>query len=412
MAGKLAHVTETRPATRADIPEFPATRPESCPFDPDSAFTRLRAEDPVTPVRCPAGMDAWLVSRYEDIRAVLADPRVSARAATSNHMLPDYDDADPLPGAILSHDGEEHARLRRLLIGEFTVRRMEALRPYIQRITDEHIDGMLKGADADLLTDFALPIPSLVICEMLGVPYADRDMFQHDSQVLIGFEADMATREATAQRLRDYLRELIEQRMVEPRDDLVSRLIARGNETDRPLIMEELEILALSLLVAGHETTANTIVLSMSALLANPEQLAAMRAAPETIGTAVEELLRYLSVVQFGIFRYATEDLTVGGIDVKAGEWLIAATQSGNRDEQVYPHADRLDVTRKDRTHLAFGFGAHQCIGQQLARIELQVALTALLQRVPGLRLAEPQAPSDFKHNGIVYGLRSMPVTW
>ena len=407
MAGKLSHVTETRPA---EAPEFPVTRPDSCPFDPDAVYTRLRSEDPVTPVRCPVGVDAWLVSRYEDIKAVLTDPRLSSRAASSMHMLPIGDLArEPGPGAIIQADGEEHARLRRLLIGEFTVRRMDALRPYIQRITDEHIDAMLTGSGADLVRDFALPIPSLVICEMLGVPYDDREAFQHDSEVLIGFEADAATREAAGQHLWGYLGELIGQRLAEPQDDLLSRLIARGNETDRPLTVPELVTLGVTLLVAGHETTANMIALSTVALLENPSQLAGLPARPES---AVEELLRYLSVIQFGLFRYANEDLVVGETSVKAGEWLVGAIPSGNRDETVYPDPDTLDLDRQARTHLAFGFGAHQCLGQQLARIELQVALTTLFRRLPGLRLAAPLSPSEFKHNDLVYGVRSLLVTW
>jgi cytochrome P450 len=408
MAGKLSHVTETRAVA---APDFPATHPESCPFDPDSAFTRLRAEDPVTPVRCPAGMDAWLVSRYEDIRSALTDPRLSSRAASSMHMQTDYDfDHDVPPGQIIQLDGEQHARIRRLLIGEFTVRRTEALRPFIQRITDEHIDAMLQGSAADLVPDFALPIPSLVICELLGVPYEDRDSFQRDGALLMGIEPEQAAaRGAAFQRLQEYLAGLVGRRLAEPQDDLLSRLIARAEESGQPLTMAELITLALVLLVAGHETTANMIALGTLALLENPEQLAALQASPDS---AVEELLRYLSVIQFGLFRYAVEDVTIGGADVKAGEWLIAAIQSGNRDEAVYPNPGAVDLGRQSRTHLAFGFGAHQCLGQQLARIELQVALTTLLRRVPGLRLARPVAFADFKHTDIVYGLRSMPVTW
>lgn len=405
-------MTNTRPTSRAEVPEFPVTRPESCPFEPDETYTRLRADDPVSLVRCPAGMDAWLVSRYQDIREMLADQRLSSRAAGSNHMLPSYDMCDPLPGFMIQLDGEEHARLRRLLIGEFTVRRMEALRPYIQKITDEHIDAMLAGSSADLVRDFALPIPMSVICEMLGVPYEDHEALQLDSEVLMSFEVDEAPREAASQRLEDYLAELIRQRIAEPQDDLLSRLIARGNETERPLSVEELATLGVLLLAAGHETTANMIALSMLVLLENPERMAALRAAPDTIGTAVEELLRYLSVIQFGLLRYATEDLTIGGTAVKAGEWLVAAVPSGNRDESVYAAPDTVDLGRQARTNLAFGFGAHVCIGAQLARIELQVALSTLLRRIPGLRLEKPLAQSEFKLNDIVYGLRSMPVAW
>ena len=392
------------------MPEFPVARPDSCPFDPDSSFGRLRAEAPISPAHCPAGMDALVVSRYEDIRAVLADPRLSSRAASSQHMLPGYDTAqEPPAGQIIQLDGEEHSRLRRLLIGEFTVRRMEALRPYIQRITDEHIDAMLKGASADLVADFALPIPSLVICEMLGVPYADRDAFQQDSVVLLDTNHDRETLTAAWQRVCDYIGGLVEQRQHKPEDDLLSRLIARGNETDRPLTMDELTTLGGTLLVAGHETTANMISLGTLALLENPAQLAALQADPEA---AVEELLRYLTVIQFGLLRQATEDVTVAGAEVKAGEWLVAAIQSGNRDEQVYADPDTVDLGRQARTHLGFGFGAHQCLGQQLARIELQVALTTLLRRLPGLRLAGPLPASEFKNSAIIYGLRSLPVTW
>ncbi|MGW1410118.1 cytochrome P450 [Streptomyces sp. NPDC002403] len=405
-------MTKPRLDPASEVPEFPVTRPDSCPFDPDATYARLRAHSPVSPVRCPAGMDAWLVSRYEDIRSVLTDPRLSSRGAGSMHMLPSYDGRDPSPGSMIQLDGEEHARLRRLLIGEFTMRRMEALRPSVQRITDRHIDAMLGGSSADLVRDFALPIPSLVICELLGVPYDDHGAFQRDSEVLIGFDADEATRDAATRRLEGYLGELITRRLVEPQDDLLSRLIVRGKATDRPPTVPELATLGVLLLVAGHESTANMIALSALVLMADQERTTALRAAPDTIGTAVEELLRYLSVIQFGLLRYATEDVTVGATAVAAGGWLVAAIPSGNRDEAVFTAPDTIDLSRPPRTHLAFGFGPHQCIGQQLARIELQVALTTLLRRVPGLRLAEPLAESAFKHNDIVFGLRSLPVVW
>ncbi|MFJ6620123.1 cytochrome P450 [Kitasatospora sp. NPDC091335] len=405
-------MTKRRPDPASELPCFPVARPDSRPLDPDETYARLRAHAPVSPVRCPAGMDALLVSRYEDIRAVLADPRLSSRGAGSMHMLPSYDRRDPPPGSMIQLDGEEHARLRRLLIGEFTVRRVEALRPSVQRITDRRIDAMLAGSSADLVRDFALPMSSLVICELLGVPYDDHEAFQRDSEVLIGFEADEATRDAATRRLEGYLGELITRRLAEPQDDLLSRLIVRGQESERPPTVPELATLGVLLLVAGHETTASMITLSALVLTADPDRTAALRAAPETIGTAVEELLRYLSVIQFGLLRYATEDVTVGGTPVAAGSWLVAAIPSGNRDEGVFPAPDTVDLRRPSRAHLAFGFGPHQCIGQQLARMELRVALTTLLRRLPGLRPAEPLAPSAFKHNDIVFGLRSMPVTW
>jgi cytochrome P450 len=407
MAGKLSHVTTTRPV---DLPTFPDQRPESCPFDPDPAYARLRAEEPVTTVRCPAGVDAVLVSRYEDARAALSDRRLSSWAASSQHMQHGYDFSEaPDSGQIIQLDGEDHARLRRLLIGEFTVRRMEALRPFIQRITDEHIDAMLAGTSADLVRDFGLPIPSLVICEMLGVPYADRADFQRDGELLLSIETDRAAGAMAWQRLGEYIGELVDRRTAEPQDDLLSRLIARGNATDSPLTRAELVTIGATLLIAGHETTANMISLSTAVLLENPEQQAALHADP---GTAVEELLRYLTVIQFGLLRRATEDVTVAGASLKAGEWLVAAIQSGNRDEDVFPRPDAVDLGRQARTHLGFGFGPHQCLGQQLARVELQIALTTLLRRIPGLRLAAPLPATEYKNSAIIYGLRSLPVEW
>jgi cytochrome P450 len=406
MAGKLSHVTTTRPVA---APAFPDRRTQKCPFDPDPAYARLRAEQPVSTVRCPAGMDVVLVSRYEDARAVLSDRRLSSWAASSQHMLAGYDFREPDPGQIIQLDGEDHARLRRLLIGEFTVRRMEALRPYIQRITDEHIDAMLTGTSADLVRDFGLPIPSLVICEMLGVPYADRDDFQRDSELLLSIDTNRAGGAQAWQRISEYIGELIDRRAVEPADDLLSRLIARGNATDQPLTRAELVTIGATLLIAGHETTANMISLSTAVLLDNPDQIAALQADP---ATAVEELLRYLTVIQFGLLRRATEDVTVGGVEVKTGEWLVAAIQSGNRDEDVFPRPDTVDLARQARTHLGFGFGPHQCLGQQLARIELQIALTTLLRRIPNLRVAASLPLSEFKNSAIIYGLRSLPVRW
>jgi cytochrome P450 len=396
------------------FPALPTARPTRCPFDPPAGYTELQAAEPMPQVSCPAGIDARLVTRYEDIRAVLSDPRLSSRGASSMHMTPGIDlITPPLPGAIVQLDGDEHTRLRRLLISEFTVRRIEALRPYIQRIADEHIDAMLAGPQpADLVRDYSLPIPSLVICEMLGVPYADRATFQRESALLVNVDPDPELYEAAAARMRDYMGTLLVEKMARPQDDLLGRLIIRANETGRPMTMQELIFLGLTLLFAGHETTANTIALGTLVLLANPDQLAALRSSPELAASAVEELLRYLSVIQFGLLRYATEDVTVADTVVKAGEWLIAATSPGNRDESVYPGSDKVDIGRAARTHLAFGFGEHQCLGQQLARVELQVGLTTLLRRLPNLRTLAAPADLTYKDESIIYGLESMPIVW
>jgi cytochrome P450 len=291
-----------------------------------------------------------------------------------------------------------------MVIAEFTVRRVEAMRGYVQELVESHLDAMLaKPGHADLVEDFALPIPSLVICELLGVPYADRERFQRQSTTMVSTDATREEGQQAYQEVSDYLADLFTEKQRNPQDDLFSRLISRGASSGDPLTMEELVVLGLSLLVAGHETTANMIALSTLVLLEHPSQRDVVLEAPER---AIEELLRYLSVVQFGVLRYATSDVQVGARAVKAGEWLVAALNSANRDEDLFPGADKLDFHRESpRTHVAFGFGAHQCVG-------LQEALTGLFRRVPDLRLAVPRESLAYKHNTLVYGVRELPVAW
>jgi cytochrome P450 len=395
-------------------PAFPDTRAPGCPFDPPAEFAKLRADDPIAKASCPAGIDAWVVTRYDDVRTVLADRRFSSRGAPSSHMVPGADLGQPIaPGNMIKMDGADHARLRRMLTAEFTVRRIEAMRPYISRIVDEHIDAMLAGPQlADLYEAFALPIPSLVICELLGVPYEDRHDFHRQSAALVAVDYDPEIQYAAYQQLERYLGALFEAKQVEPADDLISRLIQRGNESGEPFTSQEMVSLGATLLIAGHETTANMIALSTLALLEHPDELAKLRANPDLAQPAVEEMLRYLSVVQFGLLRHATEDVELGGITVKSGEWLVTALASGNRDDAVYPGADRIDLSRKAKTHLAFGFGIHQCLGQQLARVELQEVYAKLFRRIPGLRLAVPIDQLRYKNNTLVYGVHELPVTW
>jgi cytochrome P450 len=396
----------------SETPALPTARPAGCPFDPPENYTALRETAPTSQVRCPAGMDAWLVTRYRDVRAVLADRTMSSRGASSVHVNPNADlDEEVSPGSIIQLDGREHARIRKMVIAEFTVRRVEAMRGYVQELVESHLDTMLaRPGRADLVQDFALPIPSLVICELLGVPYADRERFQHQSGLLVSTDTTREEGQRAYDELSGFLADLFTEKQRNPRDDLFSRLISRGAATGDPLTMEELVVLGLSLLVAGHETTANMIALSTLVLLEHPSQRDVALASPER---AVEELLRYLSVVQFGVLRYATEDVQVGSRAVKAGEWLVAALNSANRDEELFPGGDKLDFDRESpRTHVAFGFGAHQCIGQQLARVELQEALTRLFRRVPDLRLAVPRESLVYKHNTLVYGVRELPVAW
>lgn len=393
---------------------FPTDRPDGCPFDPAAEYADFRATGKLDKVSCPSGIDAYLLSGYDEVRTLLNDSRLSSRGAVSNHVIMDRDTAaEPASGSIIHLDGQAHARLRRLITPEFTVKRMRALREYVAGLIESHIDAMLaKGGPVDLYRDFALPIPSLVICELLGVPYEDREQFQGRSTILVSTDADPEEFRANSEAVQNYIAGLVMAKMKDPGDDLLSRLIQRGNESETPLTVPELITLGLSLLVAGHETTANMIGLSTLALLRNPEQLAILREDPSLAESAVEEMLRYLSIVQWGLLRYATEDIEYDGETIKAGEWLVAALASGNRDETVFPDAASIDVKRNPTAHLAFGFGAHQCIGQQLARVELQEVFSRLYRRIPTLRLAVPFEEIKFKDNALAYGVRALPVTW
>jgi len=400
-------MTETRPA-------FPLERPSGCPFDPATGYAELRERKALSKVTTPAGVDAWVVTRYDDVRTILRDPRLSSRNAPSEHVVVDAElDREVESGSILQNDGQAHRRLRRLLATEFAVKRMEAYRPRIAALVDEHIDAMLAhGGPIDLVEAFALPIPSLVICELLGVPYEDREQFQERSAVLVAIDTDPEKSWAAVEGLNQFLAGLVLAKQAKRDDDLLSRVITRGEELGEDLTLEELVSIGFTLLIAGHETTANMIALSTLALLREPGQLAALQKDPDLAVTAVEELLRYLSVVQFGLFRHVTDDLPAGPATLEAGDFLVAALSAANRDPEVFENPDELDVTRTGSAHVAFGFGPHQCLGQQLARVELQEVFSRLYARIPTLRLAVPFEEIKFKDNTLVYGVHALPVTW
>jgi cytochrome P450 len=400
----------TRPLTG-----YPMARAEGCPLDPPPDLGALRSEGPLTRVRQPDGSTPWLVTRYAEQRALLADRRVSADPTRPGypHRTPGLR-ARPDRTNLLVMDDPEHARLRRMVTGAFTVRRIEGLRPGIQRIVDSLIDEMLAGpAPADLVAAFALPVPSLVICQLLGVPYADHDFFQRISQTLVNRNTPADVARAASNELMEYLDRLIEAKLAEPGDDLLSRVaaeqVAAGEMTRR-----ELANMGLLLLIAGHETTANMIALGTFALLTHPDQLAAVRDAddPQLTVRAVEELLRYLTITHSGRRRVAVQDIEIAGQVIRAGEGLILANEIANRDAAVFTDPDRLDVHRDARGHIAFGFGVHQCLGQPLARVELQVVYGTLYRRVPTLALAADPARIPFKHDSIIYGVYELPVTW
>jgi cytochrome P450 len=391
-------------------------RAAGCPFDPPPALRALRTEAPLAKVRLWDGSTPWLVTRHADQRALLADPRISAdvRRTGYPHVNAGSLERRQQARTFISMDDPEHARLRRMVTAPFAIKRVEALRPAIQRIVDRLIDDMLAGPKpVDLVQAFALPVPSLVICELLGVPYADHEFFQRNSKILINRNQPPEAVRKAQDNLIGYLDRLVGEKLADPADDLLSRLAVEqvgGGELAR----RDLAMMGMLLLVAGHETTANMIALGTLALLENPGQFAALRDTddPKLIAGAVEELLRYLTIVHSGRRRVALADIEVGGQVIHAGDGVIMATDAADRDEEVFADPDRLDVHRDARGHVAFGFGVHQCLGQPLARVELQVVYGTLYRRIPNLRAAVALDQVPFKHDGLVYGVYELPVTW
>jgi cytochrome P450 len=309
-------------------------------------------------------------------------------------------------------DPPEHGPARRAVVGEFTVRRLAALRPRIQQIVDEHIDAMLAGPrPADLVAALALPVPSLVICELLGVPYADHDFFQTCTKTMLNRKAAKADVIAASDALRSYMDSMVRAKEADPGDDLIGRQISRqraaGTEDH-----EALTSLAVLLLIAGHETTANMISLGTAVLLQRPELLAKLRRDPSKTPNAVEELLRHLTIVEWVTSRVAVADTELGGVPVKAGEGVITVNLTANHDPDVFADPGSVDLDRGARNHIAFGYGAHQCLGQNLARLELQIVFDTLFARVPTLRVAIPVDELPVKDDATVYGLHELPVTW
>jgi len=397
-------------------PQFPMARAAGCPLAPAPELTRLAELDPVSRVRLWDGSTPWLVTRHEDVRAVLADPRVSVDATQPAfpHTNPVSKARDTRMKTLMQMDAPEHTAQRRLLTPEFTVKKMEVLRPRIQRIVDDLVDEMLAGPrPVDLVEAFALPAPSRVICELLGVPYADRAYFQGVARTLVMDEGDPRKAMAASEELNTYLENLVLERDADPGEDLISALTV-GQFRTGAMTSREIATLGQLLLVAGHDTTASMITLGTIALLAHPEQLHAVRDSgdPAVVANAVEELLRHLSVTHTEARRVAREDLEIGGRLIRAGEGIIAVKSTANRDDAVFPDPGTLDVHRKTRHHLAFGYGKHLCLGAPLARVELQVVYGTLFRRVPTLTLAKPLSDLEFDENAIFYTVRELPVTW
>ena len=398
-------------------PEYPMERSGRCPFAPPPEVMELAAAAPLSRVRIWDGSRPWLITGYGEARALFADSRVSVDDRKpgfphwNEHMLATV---DKRPRSVFTADAEEHTFCRRTLSKPFTFKRGEALRPAIQKITDDAIDKILAGPKpAELVTALALPVPTEVICEMLGVPYEDHGFFQEHANVGLARYAKPEDSMKGAMSLARYLSNLVETKMENPAEDAVSDIAERV--TAGEISVKEAAQLASGLLIAGHETTANMIGIGVLALLENPEQLAFLRDTddPKAVANAVEELLRDLSIIQNGQRRVATEDIEIGGQTIKAGEGIIIDLSPANWDAAAFPDPERLDLRRPDADkNLAFGYGRHQCVGQQLARAELQIVFATLLRRIPTLALAAPLEEIPFKNDKLAYGVYELPVTW
>jgi len=387
-------------------PTYPFSEADGLVLDP--IYERLRRDEPVTRVTFPYGGEGWLVTSYEETKFVLGDPRFS-RARTVAQDVPRMQPLIAPGGSILTHDGADHARMRRLVSKAFTVRRIEELRPRAQQIIDDLLDRL--DNPGDLVEGFTMPFPITIICELLGVPFEDRDEFRMWSNQVLSTIGGYTPEEAMhgMMKLHAYFTDLIAQRRANPTDDLFGALVVARDNDDR-LSEEEVVRFGITLLVAGHETTANMLANSVVTLLDHPDAWKSLCEDPSKLPNAIEELLRFIPLGSAaGFTRIATEDVQVGTTQVKEGDAVLVVLSSANRDASVYPNSDELDLEREVGQHLQFGHGIHFCLGSQLARMELHVALAALLRRMPDLRLTEPV---EFRKGSLVRSPLRLAVAW
>ncbi|MCW7941373.1 cytochrome P450 [Streptomyces hygroscopicus] len=385
--------------------------------DPFPLYRQLREEGPVRRAVIAGGLEAWLVTRYEDGLAALSDPRLSSdfRDASDPRLLERLPatQRETMLRTMLRSDPPHHTRLRRLVSKAFTARRVAEMRPRVQEITDGLLDAIVPAGKADLIEDFALPLPVTVISELLGVPVVDRHDFQRwtDEMILQGAEPpDPARMDHAWRQMRSYLSGLLEDKRVRPEDDLLSALITTRDEEHR-LDADELLAMAFLLLVAGYITTVNLIGSGIAALLARPDQLQMLRDDPQLLPGAIEEFLRYDGPVNPGIARFAREDVTIAGVTIPSGATVLVASAIADRDPAQFPDPDHLDITRQDNAHLAFGHGIHYCLGAPLARLEGQIAIGTALRRLPHLSLAVPRGELQWRPGGL-RGPEQLPVTF
>jgi cytochrome P450 len=392
--------------------QYPMTRASA--FDPPAEYADLRANNPIARVRLWDDSHAWLLTRYADMRLVLSSPDFSAEPLRAGYPFV-YEGravAEKNDKSFIRLDAPEHDRLRRMVTREFTVKRVEAVRPFIESVIHRLVDEMeARPKPVEFVDAFAQALPTEVITYLLGVPYGDREIFHRATQVQFGANSTPEEVRASLDELFGYLDELLSRKEAEPQDDILTRLVHEQllpGHVDRPAALDITRLL----LSAGHQTTQNMTAFGVLTLLQYPEQLDELRRDPSLIRNAVEELLRYSSILHAGARRVALKDFDLNGHLIRKGEGIICPIPSANRDEQLFPEPNRFDIHRTAAPHVAFGYGIHQCLGQVLARVELQVVLRLLWERLPNLRLAVPFSDLNFRYDQFVYGVYELPLTW
>jgi cytochrome P450 len=388
--------------------------------DPYPTYARLRHHEPVAIVQQPLTGTSYMLTRYDDVVAALKDPRLSTDARRVPNAM-SWMDSPLLPGVframrsgMLQVDDPEHRRLRDLVHKGFTPRMVETLAPRIERITHDLLDSAARRPNfVELIEDFAMPLPLTVISEMLGIPQGDRLRFRKWSQSMLEVSSlgalQMFTFIPAMYQMLAYFKRLIAERRAQPEDDLISALVRAEQDDDR-LTEDEIISTIFLLMLAGHETTVNLIASGTLALLEHPDQLACLRENPALMDSAVEELVRYTNPVEQASPRFALEDIDMHGKRIPKGSIVWLALAGANRDETVFLNPDQLDITRTPNKHLAFGMGIHYCLGAPLARMEGAIALRALIERFPRLRLAVPAAQLEWRNAVAVRGLKALPL--
>lgn len=392
---------------------------------PYEILQEYRDAGPVHHVVFPHGADVWLVTRYDDVRTLLSDPRVSKDGSRMNEMFvrhtglaaPEEDEEasvgfdDELSQHMLNSDPPRHTRLRGLVSKAFTLRRMEAFRPRIEQLVDELLDDLGSREEVDLVADFAQPLPIIIICDLLGIPFKDREMFQRWAVELVGAGHDPAVVEAASNNVVAYANSVIDDKRDHPEDDMVSALVRGAGEGADRLTQAEIVAMIFLFTVAGHITSQHTLSNGLLSLLTHPDELAKLRADLSIMPAAIDELMRYDGGVGVATFRFTTEEIAIGDVVIPPGEILALSILSAHHDSSRYPDADRLDLNRRPNGVLGFGHGTHFCIGQPLAKIQTEVALTKLITRYPHLRLLADPKDLKWEDSTLLRGLLTLPAS-